>query len=223
MDARTADSRIAVLGCGGLGVPAAWTLALGGVKRLRLVDPDVVDLSNLHRQVLYTEADVGRKKADVLAERLVARHPDLSVEILYTRVEKTSTAEILDTCAAALEATDDAESKFLVSDYAASHEIYATIAAAIGRRGQWLTMLPGGPCYRCLFEAPPPAELLGTCSVAGVIGPLTGQVGSLAALSLLRALRGEPDAGVGALVRLSPRGLQRTQVERAPDCGKHSN
>ncbi len=202
-------------------MPAAWTLALGGARRLRLVDPDVVDLSNLHRQVLYTEADVGRRKADVLAERLVARHPDLSVEIVYTRVEKSSTAAILDTCDAAMEGTDDAESKFLVSDHVASHGKYATIAAAIGRRGQWLTMQPGGPCYRCLFEAPPPADLLSTCSVAGVMGSLTGQVGSLAALSLLRALRGEADAAIGALVRLSPRGLQRTAVEKAGDCAHH--
>jgi molybdopterin/thiamine biosynthesis adenylyltransferase len=193
------------------------------MRRLRLVDRDTVELSNLHRQVLYTEADVGRPKVEVLAASLVARWPDLSVEIFDTRVEESSTATILRGCDAVLECTDDTQAKFLTSDFAASHGIYATIAAAIGRRGQWLTMVPGGPCYRCLFEAPPPAESLATCSVAGVLGSVTGQVGALAGLSLVRALRGQADPAIGALVRLSPRGLQTTPVTLAADCPCHAH
>lgn len=212
---------MAILGCGGLGVPAAWTLALAGVARVRLVDRDVVDLSNLHRQVLYTERDVGRPKVQALRDQLLAHWPDLAVELFDTCVEEFNTSEILHGCVGVIEATDDAHAKFRTSDHAASQGIHATIAAAIGRRGQWLTMAPGGPCYRCLFEQPPPAESLATCSVAGVLGPVTGQVGALAALSLVRSLRGQTDLAIGALVRLTPRGLLRTPVPVARDCPWH--
>lgn len=213
---------IAVIGCGGLGVPAAWTLVLGGARRLRLIDPDVVELSNLHRQVLYTEADLGRPKADVLAARLQAMAPDLVVSTRRTTVTADSLSAAVAGCEAILEGTDDAGSKFLVSDYAAAHGLTATIAAAIGRRGQWFTVTSGRACYRCLFEAPPPPEMLATCAVAGVLGTVTGQVGALAARSLLRTLRGEPDAATSALVRLSPRGLARTAVAVARDCPHHA-
>ena len=212
-------TRVAVVGCGGLGVPAAWTLALGGQRQFRLIDADVVETSNLHRQVLYTTLDLGRLKAQRLAEILREKFT-ADVEVLATRLDADNVAKLLAGCDAALEGSDDALAKFAVNDWAVAQprQRVAVIAAAIGRRGQWFTVTPQSSCYRCLFEAPPPPESLTTCAIAGVLGPVTGQVGGYGAQSLLHALRGTPDAAIGALMRLTTRGLLRTHVATARDC-----
>lgn len=206
---------VAILGCGGLGVPAAWTLALAGVTDLLLIDADVVELSNLHRQVLYDTRHLGRPKAQVLAE-VLARRYGVQAEALVHRVQPDNLEAILAGCQAVIEATDDAASKFAVNDWAvagraAGQPRWACIAAAIGRRGQWFVVGPAGPDYRSVFEAPPPNEALATCAIAGVLGPVTGITGALAARSLLAALAARPDGATGALLRWEPRGLLRTQ------------
>lgn len=215
-------SKIAVLGCGGLGVPAAWTLALDGRYPLVLIDDDTVEISNLHRQVLYATAAVGQPKAPALAQALLQLVPGLQVEVRQGRLTPDNAADLLQGCDAVLEGTDDAVSKFAVNDWTIGAPPgltrLASIAAAIGRRGQWMVVRSHGPCYRCLFEAPPPAESLATCQIAGVLGPAVGQVGALAARSLLRVLAGEPDGADGALMRLQIRGLLRTPVAAAGDC-----
>ncbi len=212
-------TRVALVGCGGLGVPAAWTLALGGHRQFRLIDADVVEESNLHRQVLYTTPDLGRPKAERLAEILRDRF-GADVQIAPARLDETNAAALLDGCDAVLEGSDDALAKFAVNDWSVAQprNRTAVIAAAIGRRGQWFTVTPTSSCYRCLFEAPPPPESLATCAIAGVLGPVTGQVGGYAGRSLLQALAGRPDAAIGALMRFSPRGLLRTVVAPAHDC-----
>lgn len=133
----------------------AWTLALAGVTRLRLIDGDRVELSNLHRQVLYTTADVGQHKAQVLAAALQQRFPDLRCDIhtMHASVENFDT--LLQNCTYLLEASDQAELKFIANDWAIQRprRRTATIAAAIGRRGQWLTVTPGSACYRCLLRS----------------------------------------------------------------------
>lgn len=212
-------TRIAIVGCGGLGVPAAWTLGLAGAREFVLVDADTVEISNLHRQVLYGTPDLGRSKAECLAS--VLRHRfDANVEVRQTRVDESNLHTTLAGCDAAVEATDDAEAKFLLSDWATQRPRtrFAAIAAAIERRGQWMVVGPPTSCYRCLFEDPPPPESVATCAIAGVLGPLTGQVGAYAARALWAALHGQPDAALGALVRLSPRGFARTPVAVASDC-----
>lgn len=213
---------IAVLGCGGLGVPAAWTFALAASHRLVLIDDDQVELSNLHRQVLYSQAQVGQPKAPALARALLEMTPQLQIEVRQGRLTPDNCAVLLQGCDAVLEGTDDAVSKFAVNDWAvegpAGVPRVASIAAAIGRRGQWMVVRSGGPCYRCLFEEPPPPESLATCQVAGVLGPAVGQVGALAARSLLQVLAGELDGADGALMRLQARGLLRTPVATAVAC-----
>ncbi len=221
-DPRLLPRTIAVLGCGGLGVPAAWTLALDGRYPLVLIDDDCVELSNLHRQVLYATAEVGQPKAPALARALLEVAPQLQVEVRQGRLGPANAAALLQGCDAVLEGTDDAVSKFAVNDWAvgapAGVQRVASIAAAIGRRGQWMVVRSAGPCYRCLFEEPPQPESLATCQIAGVLGPAVGQVGALAARSLLRVLAGEADSADGALVRLQARGLLRTPVAAAAAC-----
>ena len=215
--------RIAVVGCGGLGVPAAWTLALSGARKLCLVDTDHVELSNLHRQVLYDQIDCERPKASALAAALHSRFDHMDIQCLDQRLTQENVEVLLSGCTAAVEGSDDAVAKFALSDWAISGpgELpprTAVIAAAIGRRGQWMVVEPHGACYRCLFEEPPPAEMLATCAVAGVLGPVVGTVGALAARSLLRSLRGRSDPARSALVRWLPGEIRQTKVTRAADC-----
>ena len=211
---------VAVIGCGGLGVPAAWTLALAGVPRLRLLDSDRVEPSNLHRQVAFAECDVGEPKADVLARFLRREVPGLDVEPVRARVGTADLAAALAGFDAALDATDDAGAKFALNDWAVTAPRRRTVclAAAIGRTAQHFVVTPTSACWRCVFEGPPPAARLATCATAGVLGTVTGQGGALAARSLVRALRGQADAATGALVRLTARGWLRTEVPIAADC-----
>lgn len=218
---------VAVVGCGGLGVPAAVTLVLAGIQRLRLIDVDAVELSNLHRQVLYRQVDIGGAKTGNLRAALgrIVVEAGLAAPAIETITEHVTTATIgplLDGCSAVFEGTDDASAKFLVNDWAVDSGRLAVIAAAIGRRGQWMVVGEGRACYRCIFEEPPPPELLSTCQIAGVLGPVVGQVGALAARDLVAALRSPTRRaavrGDGRLVRRTPQGFAVTPVGPAPDC-----
>ena len=221
-----AASRVVVLGCGGLGVPAAWTLAAAGIGTLVLVDDDSVERSNLHRQVLYRDADVGRPKVDALAMALVDRFPGLRVEAVAERPRGADALlPLLDGAHGLFEGTDDATQKFAASDalvaLRSAGRPVGVIAAAIGRRGQWFGQLPDGPCFRCLFEQPPPPALVQSCVVAGVLGPSVLEVGAWAARSLLRLLASDPDVAASALVRRDGLGFAQTRVQIAADCACH--
>ncbi|MCB9738387.1 MAG: ThiF family adenylyltransferase [Deltaproteobacteria bacterium] len=220
--------KIAIFGCGGLGVPAAWTLAAAGASELLLVDPDHVERSNLHRQVLYREADLGRPKAQALAEALQRRFPTLRVQTLQAQMDADSVRSALRGYDAGFEGTDDAAMKFHVSDAVIAARTdtagrdagarLACIAAAIGRRGQHFVVGPQTACYRCLFEAPPPPESVASCRIAGVIGPVVGEVGARAARALWRALHGRAEPARSALVRLDAGRYDRIAVDVAQDC-----
>ena len=215
---------VAVVGCGGLGVPAAWTLAHAGARRLRLIDGDEVELSNLHRQVLYQAADCGQPKTARLAAALQRRFDGLQITCVDQRVTPDNASTLLADCAAVVEGSDDAVAKFAINDWAIDPDPdghrrrSAVIAAAIGRRGQWMLVQPGGACYRCLFEEPPPAEMLATCAIAGVMGPVVGLVGAMAARSLVQTLEGHGDCAASARVRWLPGMVRRTPVQPAVDC-----
>ena len=228
---------VAVVGCGGLGVPAAWTLAHAGARRLRLIDDDHVELSNLHRQVLYAESDVRAAKAERLAAALIARFPGLKVDVRKRRLAPFDTPDapdettdsLLAGCVAVVEGSDDAVCKFEVNDrivrawsspaaILARGPLVGVIAAAVARRGQWMVVAPSGACYRCLFEAPPPTASLATCETAGVLGPVVGHVGAAAARALVATLDGRPDPAHSALVRWERGRYKRSDVPAADDC-----
>ncbi|HAN30746.1 MAG TPA: thiamine biosynthesis protein ThiF [Myxococcales bacterium] len=219
------DKPVAIIGCGGLGAPAAWTLALAGARRLRLIDPDVVELSNLHRQVLFAEADVAQPKVDVLAKRLKRRFDTLQIEVLRIAIDEFNVDEAISGCVGVFEGSDDAQCKFIVSDalVRARHGTLllpttGVIAAAISRRTQWMTMTAQSACYRCLFEEPPPAQSLATCETAGVLGPVVGIGGAAAAASLIDAFLCTPSIHESVLVQRNRGQWRKTFVARATDC-----
>jgi molybdopterin/thiamine biosynthesis adenylyltransferase len=194
------DARALIVGVGGLGSPAAMALADAGVGTLGLVDPDTVELSNLHRQPLYLESDVGSPKVDAAATRLRVEHPALRVETWRTRFD-LDTAPLLDGFDVVLDGTDSVAAKFAVNDAAVARRVPLIHAGAIGTRAQLLTILPGETaCYRCLFEEPPPADEVASCEEAGVLGPVVVLAGSLQAADAIRLLSGAAPLFAGRLL-----------------------
>jgi molybdopterin-synthase adenylyltransferase len=200
-----------LLGMGGLGCPAALALSeLCPSLRLVLVDPDRVERSNLPRQILFTDADLGQPKAAVAARKLPNAVPRVC------RFDASTAAELLQGADVVLDGTDDAETRFLASDECVRRGIPLVHGAAVGWTGQLLTVVAGSACLRCLFEAPPEASA--TCAQAGVLAALCGLVGAQMAGAALLVLQGAPEAGV--LHRWDARrGTQRPfRVSRDPGC-----
>ncbi|HUJ27550.1 MAG TPA: HesA/MoeB/ThiF family protein [Myxococcales bacterium] len=202
-----------ILGIGGLGCPAALALSEAGVDvRLVLVDPDRVDRSNLPRQILFRDDDLGRAKAEAAAHRL--RNAQARVQ----RFDATTADVLLRDADVLLDGTDDYATRFLANDEAVKRGIPLVHGAALGWSGQLLTVLPGRTaCLRCLFEAPPADGP--TCAQAGVLAPLCGLVGAAMAEAAQAVLQGRP-AGAGVLHRWDARtGTDRPlKLKRDPAC-----
>jgi len=202
-----------ILGAGGLGCPAALALSEARLDlRIVLVDPDRVERSNLARQILFGEEDVGALKAEVAARRVGG-------EARVARFEAGTAAQILGDADVLLDGTDNFETRFFANDEAVRRGIPLVHGAALGWTGQLLTILPGRTgCLRCLFEGPPPPGAVPACAEAGVLSPLCGLVGAAMARAALQILRGTPDAGV--LYRWDARrGAQRPlPLRRDPAC-----
>jgi molybdopterin/thiamine biosynthesis adenylyltransferase len=192
---RLKAASVAVVGAGGLGAPAALYLAAAGVGRLRLIDDDTVSLSNLQRQVLFTSADVGERKIERAAAALTALNPHVEIEVRAERLTTANAGDLLSGADIVLDGTDDFATRFAVNAACRALGI-PLVSGAVGRwDGQVTIFKPGGPCYRCLVpEAPPNAE---TCAEVGIVGALTGVIGSLMALETIKeiAQAGEPLAG----------------------------
>ena len=198
-----ADLRVLIVGAGGLGSSAALALAESGVGTLGLVDDDTVDLSNLHRQLLHTTADVGRRKVDSAADTLAALAPSTTVLRFPFRLDPARAAELLPQFDIVLEGSDNFATKFLVNDACVLSGMPFVIGGAVRWNGQLLAWSPdhagGAGCYRCLFEAPPPAGTVPSCQEAGILGPVCGVVGGLAAAAVLAL------SSPGAVVGRAPR------------------
>jgi molybdopterin-synthase adenylyltransferase len=184
------DVRALVIGVGGLGCPAALALARAGVGTLGLVDPDVVDVSNLPRQLLYDAGDVGRAKVAVAAERLRAIAPAVRVVTTQARFTASDAAWLRD-FDVVLDGTDSIAAKFDVNDAAVAAAVPFVHAGAVDFRAQLLTIVPRETaCYRCVFEDAPPPDDVPSCQEAGVLGPVVALAGSLQAADALRVAVG---------------------------------
>ena len=196
------DPRVAVVGAGGLGCPAAIGLALAGVRRLRLIDDDVVDISNLPRQVLHSADDVGRPKVESAAEALRRRFPEVQVEAVAARLVPGNAEALLEDVDLVIEGSDNFPTKFRVNAASSLLGVPAVIAGVLRLDGQALAVDPcdSGACYRCLFPESPTPGAVPTCSSAGILGPVAGVLGLWQAalgLGMLTARRtgGENPAG----------------------------
>src|SRR5215213_6756035 len=199
--ARLLGSKALLIGAGGLGSPAALYLAAAGVGTLGIIDFDVVDLSNLQRQVLHTNDRIGEKKVESARKTLTALNPDVTV----VGHEEMLVAENVDRIIAGydviLDGTDTFETRYILNDAAVAAGIPVVHASVFRFEGQLTTFIPyEGPCYRCLYPTPPPPELAPGCSVAGVLGVVPGIMGLLQANEVLKLLLGIGESLAGRLV-----------------------
>ncbi|RZJ03096.1 MAG: molybdopterin-synthase adenylyltransferase MoeB [Brevundimonas sp.] len=194
---RLKAARVAIVGMGGVGGPAALYLAAAGVGTLRLIDDDAVGLSNLQRQISFATADVGRPKVEAGAEALTALNPHVQVEPVAERLAGDNAARLIEGCDVVLDGTDDFAARFAVNAACVAARI-PLVSGALGRWNGQAGVFTGRPCYRCLTpETPPDAE---TCARVGVIGALAGVVGSMAALETIKLITGAGDPLTGRLL-----------------------
>jgi adenylyltransferase/sulfurtransferase len=193
-------SRALVIGVGGLGSPAAIALAEAGVGTIGLIDPDRVEISNLHRQPLYTDGDIGAPKVRAAAARLQAVRPGVQVITWPVRFGPDCAA-LLDGFDVLLDGTDSAVAKFDINDAAVARRVPLVHAGAIGTRAQLLTVLPGQTaCLRCLFEEAPDPDEAPSCEEAGVLGPSVVLAGNLQGAEAVRLLTGAGAMFAGSLL-----------------------
>jgi adenylyltransferase/sulfurtransferase len=199
---------VLIIGAGGLGCPAAFALAAAGVREIGVVDDDVVDVTNLHRQILHGDADVGILKVESLAHALERRFPRVRVTTHGERFDAANAVSLVGAYAVVVDGSDNFATKFVANDACVLARRPLVHGAAVGLGGQLLTVPAGGkPCYRCLFEEPPPAGVGPSCAEAGVLGPVPGVVGALQGAEAARLLRGQQPAFAGRLVQYDSLGM----------------
>ena len=211
---------VGIVGIGGLGSPVAIYLAAAGVGRLGLIDDQDVEASNLNRQIIFEECDIGRPKVEAAAGRLLLIDAGIRVDVRHESVRASNVAQLFADYDLVIDATDAFETKFLLNDAAVLLRKPLVYGSVLRWGGQVTTVIPDGPCLRCLFREPPEPGAVQTCEEAGVIGAATGVIGSVQAEEVLKLI-----LGVGA--PLSGRIFQHdglngetrvTTFPRDPDC-----
>lgn len=199
------SSRVLIIGCGGLGCPVAIYLAAAGVGFLKVCDADTVEASNLPRQILHFESALGTSKVKSIARSLNEINSSVEVETIEDLVTSDNILELLEGVDVVVDATDNVVTRYLINDACAIKKIPLVSGAALGWDGQ-VSVFPfdqKSPCYRCLYPQPPPASSITNCDLAGVVGPVTGIIGSLQALQVLRILAKLPPACTDSLLTFS--------------------
>lgn len=222
---RLKAATVAVVGAGGLGCPALQYLAAAGVGTIRVIDDDAVDRSNLQRQILYRDSDVGQAKAEVAAAVLRAQNPLILIEAHRVRLVAANAAALLRGADAIVNGADNFPTRYLVSDASVLLGIPHVHGAIHRFEGEVSVFLPGGPCYRCLHPNPPALGTVPSCSEAGVLGVLPGLVGILQATETLKLLLGIGLPLVGRLLLLDALTLhfRELRLPRNPACGACGN
>jgi molybdopterin/thiamine biosynthesis adenylyltransferase/rhodanese-related sulfurtransferase len=215
------DAKVLLLGAGGLGSPAALYLAAAGVGTLGIVDSDEVDLSNLQRQVIHSTDRVGVAKVESAEQTISALNPDVNVVKHGVRLDASNVMEILPGYDIVVDGLDNFPTRYLLNDASVRLKIPVVSAAILGFEGQLSVFKPyEGPCYRCLFPVPPPAELAPSCGANGVLGVLPGTMGLLQATEVVKLILGEGEPLIGRLLMYDALAARFTEVKvrRDPQC-----
>jgi molybdopterin/thiamine biosynthesis adenylyltransferase/rhodanese-related sulfurtransferase len=215
------DAKVLLLGAGGLGSPTALYLAAAGVGTLGIVDDDDVDLSNLQRQVIHSTDRIGVPKVDSAEQTITALNPDVNVQKYQVRLGPDNIMDILPDYDIVVDGLDNFPTRYLLNDASVRLQIPVVSAAILGFEGQLSVFKPyDGPCYRCLFPVPPPAELAPSCGANGVLGVLPGTMGLLQATEVIKLILGEGEPLIGRLLMydaLAAR-VSEVRVRRDPQC-----
>jgi molybdopterin/thiamine biosynthesis adenylyltransferase/rhodanese-related sulfurtransferase len=215
------ESKVLLLGAGGLGSPTALYLAAAGVGTLGVVDDDEVDLSNLQRQVIHTTDRIGVPKVDSAEQSITAINPEVEVVKYRTRLDASNIMEIIDGYDVIVDGVDNFPTRYLLNDATVRLGIPVVSASILGFDGQLSVFKPhDGPCYRCLYPVPPPAELAPSCGANGVLGVLPGTMGLLQATEVVKLVTGAGEPLVGRLLLYEALGATFTElkVRRDPEC-----
>jgi len=215
------DAKVLMLGAGGLGSPSALYLAAAGVGNIGIIDMDVVDASNIQRQILHNMDRVGERKVDSAKKTLTAMNPDINVATYDVRLGADNVLDIIDGYDVIVDGTDNFPTRYLVNDASLLKKIPVVHGSIFRFEGQVTVFDPyNGPCYRCMIPEPPPAELAPSCAEAGVLGVLPGIVGSIQALETLKIILGIGETLVGRLLAFDAleESFRTFKVRRDPQC-----
>jgi sulfur-carrier protein adenylyltransferase/sulfurtransferase len=215
------NAKVLLLGAGGLGSPTALYLAAAGVGTLGIVDDDEVDLSNLQRQVIHTTDRIGVPKVDSAEIAVKGINPDVNVVKYQTRLDASNIMEIIEGYDVIVDGVDNFPTRYLLNDATVRLDIPVVSASILGFDGQLSVFKPhDGPCYRCLYPVPPPAELAPSCGANGVLGVLPGTMGLLQATEVVKLVTGAGEPLVGRLLLYEALGATFTElkVRRDPEC-----
>jgi adenylyltransferase/sulfurtransferase len=219
-------SRVLCVGAGGLGSPAALYLAAAGVGTIGIVDFDVVDLTNLQRQIIHGTADVGRSKLDSARDRIASINPEVRVETFAAPFSTANAGQLLDAFDVIVDGTDNFPARYLVNDACVLYRKPNAWGSIFRFEGQAAVFAaPGGPCYRCLHPEPPAAGLVPSCAEAGVLGVLPGVIGTIQATEAIKLIVGHGEPLVGRLLvydalRMRFRELKLSRDPDCPICGE---
>jgi len=219
--AKLLDAKVLLLGAGGLGAPTSLYLAAAGIGTLGIVDDDDVDLSNLQRQVIHTTDRIGMPKVDSAEATIKALNPDVNVVKYPVRLDASNIMEIIDGYDVIVDGVDNFPTRYLLNDATVRLGIPVVSASILGFDGQLSVFKPhDGPCYRCLYPVPPPAELAPSCGANGVLGVLPGTMGLLQATEVVKLVAGIGEPLVGRLLLYEALGATFTElkVRRDPQC-----
>jgi sulfur-carrier protein adenylyltransferase/sulfurtransferase len=215
------QAKVLLIGAGGLGAPLGLYLAAAGVGRLGIVDFDVVDFTNLQRQVTFSTSDVGRPKLTAAKARLAAMNPEIRIDTFETRLTSENALEIFPDYDIVVDGTDNFPTRYLVNDACVilgKPNVYGSIFRFEGQ--STVFNFPGGPCYRCLYPEPPPPGLVPSCAEGGVLGVLPGIIGSIQAMETIKIILGKGDVLAGRLLLFDALAMRfrELKLRKNPDC-----
>jgi molybdopterin/thiamine biosynthesis adenylyltransferase len=220
------QSKVLIVGAGGLGAPVALYLAAAGVGTIGIIDGDVVDLSNLQRQVIHFTPDVGRPKVLSAKEKINQLNPDVTVLTYQSLLTVDNALDIIKEYDFVIDGTDNFGSKFLINDACVAANKPYSHGGILRFEGQTLTYTPGNGCYRCVFNQPPPPNAVPSCSQAGVLGAIAGILGTIQATEAVKYLTGKGELLTNRILTfdalaMSFRTLKFKHNDECPACGKN--
>lgn len=220
------QGKVLIIGAGGLGAPIAMYLAAAGVGTIGIVDGDVVDLSNLQRQIIHTTPDIGKPKVISAKETIQAINPNVKVNAIQDFLWSDNIREIIRDYDFIIDGTDNFPIKFLINDACIMEDKPFSHGGILRFEGQTFTHVPGSACYRCIFNAPPPPGAVPTCSQAGVLGAIAGMLGTIQAAETLKYLTGVGELLTNKILIFNAKTMdfRKVKVKRTNDCpicGEH--
>ncbi|GAB7141212.1 molybdopterin-synthase adenylyltransferase MoeB [Deferribacterales bacterium RsTz2092] len=222
---RLADSRVLIIGVGGLGSPAALYLAAVGVKEIGIVDGDVVETSNLHRQIIHTTPEIGKEKVQSALWKMSALNPNVNVSTYHTRVDKSNISELIEPYDFVMDCTDNFTIKFLINEACVLANKPFSHGGVSQWSGQTMTIKPRKTaCYACVFNAPPPVEAVPTTAVVGLVGVIPGILGTIQVAEAIKVLTGVGEPLYNSLLTFNAKDMSFRKVavnknSQCPVCG----